>query len=341
MVSRALAAPKKLLVMRYRFIGDTVLSMPLFLALRQAFPDAQIDALVTRGSGELLQHWPVIDRLVWLDEPNPQTGKPRTLWQQAQRFRAEGYDTALVLKRSWSSALMALLARIPQRVGFSSEGRGLLLTNRIPYSTTMPEVQSFLSALQPWGVGHGHHPPVFPSPAELLLPAHQHQAQAFWHATREAHPHTRHVGVHCSPSNTEKQWPASFWVSLFSKLLAEKQDLPPLMLHCFGTQQDDATMRGLVAHLPATQHAHIQVHCGRWNLHETVAILQGLDAFIGVDSGPLHLAALCGLPVVACMRPEKIPKWRPNTKHHWLLSTADITLAEAACRMLLHSVLAH
>ena len=51
---------KKILVMRYRFIGDTLLTIPFLRNLRDAYPDAQIDMLVAPVSGEIIEKCPVI-----------------------------------------------------------------------------------------------------------------------------------------------------------------------------------------------------------------------------------------------------------------------------------------
>src|SRR5690606_26303279 len=56
--------------------------------------------------------------------------------------------TAFVLKRSFSAALLAWLAGIPERIGFDTEGRGLLLTRRVRYDREKPEADCFLDVLR-------------------------------------------------------------------------------------------------------------------------------------------------------------------------------------------------
>ena len=58
---------KKILVVRYRFIGDTLLTVPFLRNLRKAEPDAQIDVLVSPGSGDVLKECPYITNLIYFD----------------------------------------------------------------------------------------------------------------------------------------------------------------------------------------------------------------------------------------------------------------------------------
>lgn len=58
---------KKILVMRYRFIGDTLLTIPFLRNLRDAYPDAQIDMLVAPVSGEIIEKCPYVDNFIYFD----------------------------------------------------------------------------------------------------------------------------------------------------------------------------------------------------------------------------------------------------------------------------------
>ena len=52
---------QKILVMRYRFIGDTILTVPFLRNLRYAYPDAQIDLMIAPVSGEIIDKCPYVD----------------------------------------------------------------------------------------------------------------------------------------------------------------------------------------------------------------------------------------------------------------------------------------
>lgn len=144
-----LEQPKRILVMRYRFIGDTLLSVPFFRNLRRAYPNAIIDALLAPDSAELLRDCPYIDHVFVLYK--------KQFWATLWTLRQQGYDRVYVLKRSLSSAWLAFCAGIPERIGFTGlgcdPGRRFLLTRCVTYPDTlgMHERNRFLSVLETEG----------------------------------------------------------------------------------------------------------------------------------------------------------------------------------------------
>ncbi|HAR46793.1 MAG TPA: hypothetical protein DCS05_11710, partial [Nitrospiraceae bacterium] len=146
---------RKILVMRYRFIGDTVLTVPFLRNLRQAYPAAQIDLMLEPFSGQVIEGCPYVDNIVPFEFRTIHTYSSRS-----KRSRLSGYlhyrrliasaeyDAVFVLKRSLSSALLVWAGRVPRRIGFTTEGRGMLLTDPVPYRQDQHEVQNFLDCLR-------------------------------------------------------------------------------------------------------------------------------------------------------------------------------------------------
>src|SRR5688500_13490935 len=107
-VNNNLLPAQRILVVRYRFIGDTILMVPFLRNLRRAYPQAQIDMLVGPQSGAVLDHCPYVDNFITFDttkfhkydrSDNQQRHFLSYVWQ----LRKEKYDLALVLKRSVSA----------------------------------------------------------------------------------------------------------------------------------------------------------------------------------------------------------------------------------------------
>src|SRR5512133_2602842 len=97
----------KILVMRYRFIGDTVLTVPFLRNLRQAYPGARIDLMLEPFSGQVLEGCPYVDRVIPFEFKTIHTyssgstrGKLGAFRHYWSLIRKEGYDAAFVLKRS-------------------------------------------------------------------------------------------------------------------------------------------------------------------------------------------------------------------------------------------------
>ena len=128
---------KKILVIRYRFIGDTILTLPFLKNLRLANPDAQIDMLVAPKSGEIIENCPYVDNFIYFDTNKKHkyengSEPKKNFWYYVKLLRKNKYDKAYVLKRSISSALLVFFSGIKERIGFNTEGRGFLLTKKVP-----------------------------------------------------------------------------------------------------------------------------------------------------------------------------------------------------------------
>jgi heptosyltransferase-2 len=309
--------------MRYRFIGDTLLTVPFLRNLRAAYPDAVIDMLVAPNSGEVLRDCPYINELIMFDttrkhryeNPSGQAER-RSFWSYVQLLRNRRYDTAFVLKRSFSSAGLAFLAGIPERIGFATEGRGLLLTKGVPYRENEHEIDSFLSILQGAGVPvHDRHLESWWQPAEA-----EKAAQALAALPETLSDTGRHVVLHLTSSNRAKQWPEGHALTLARWLLAQ----PGVQVHCLGAPSDAALYEQLRAQLSDSERARLHIHCGKFNLLESMAFLQRMALVVGVDSGTLHMASAVAVPVVALFGPMDERKWGPVN--------AAIVAEPVACR---------
>src|SRR3979411_1355603 len=116
--NRAGAGPDSpILLVPYMWIGDFVRCHTGVKLLKQRFPSRPIDGLTTAMVSPLLDYMPGVRKGIIVDLPRKQLalGQHRAL---AERLRAEGYGQALVMPRTWKSALAPFLAGIPIRTGF-------------------------------------------------------------------------------------------------------------------------------------------------------------------------------------------------------------------------------
>jgi heptosyltransferase-2 len=300
--------------MRYRFIGDTLLTVPFLRNLRAAYPDARIEMLVAPNSGEVLRDCPYIDELIFFDTTrkhryeNPEGGvrRRKTFWHYVRLLRERRYDTAFVLKRSFSSAALAFLAGIPERIGFDTERRGFLLTRRTPYRPEQHEVDSFLSVLEAVGIPIlDRHLEAWWRPEEAES-AKQRLLESV-EASEPALSGVSNVALHLSSSNRAKEWPAVH-AGVFTEWLLSR---PERHVHCLGAASDAPLYQSLQAKLPETVRNRLHIHCGQMSLTTSLAFLKQMDWVVGVDSGTLHMAAAVGAPVVALFGPMDERKWQP------------------------------
>src|SRR5689334_8256097 len=116
------ADDRPILIIPYMWIGDFARGHSVVRVLNQRWPNRPIDLLTTSLCAPLVDYMPgVRAKIVW-DLPRSRLALARQ-WGLAALLRARGYETALILPRTWKSALAPALAGIPERIGFVGEAR--------------------------------------------------------------------------------------------------------------------------------------------------------------------------------------------------------------------------
>ncbi|MDA8423629.1 MAG: lipopolysaccharide heptosyltransferase II [Nitrospiraceae bacterium] len=294
---------KKILVMRYRFIGDTVLTVPFLRNLRRAEPDAFIAWMVAPGSSDVVKGIPYVDEMIYWDPVTihaDSRGAHRTLSAKfafLRDLRRHHFDKVYVLKRSLSSAIMAWLCGAPKRVGFDTEGRGMFLTTRVPYHHNQHEVKNFLNILKADGITvTDDFLEIWTNPDEekrvlsLLTGAGIDLAQGI-------------AAIHPFSAVRQRGWPFENFAELAGRISRET-GLRPVILGGPGDIQEFDKVRHLFGN-------GIIDLVGKCNLRETIALLRQCALFVGNDSGIMHLAAAAGTPLVALFGPQSPVKFGP------------------------------
>lgn len=310
---RSKPAAKRILVLRYRFIGDTILTVPFLRNLRAAYPEAKIDVLVGPKSGEVLEGCPYVDELIAYDTTrfhkyDSGQGKPRTLWSYVFQLRAKKYDLVFVLKRSLSAGFLAFMTGAKERIGYSGDGK-FLLTRSVPWRTDIHEVDSLLSVLEAGGVPVlDRHLESFPSQAEKdkVLSLEPELAQE-----------RPRVLIHAAAAHPDKTYPLPLWAKLIGRLYNELNLLPVFS----GDKQDSETYKelALLSQCPSIDFS------GRLSLRESMAMYSKMDLAVCVDSGPSHLAAAGGVPTITLFGPTDPVRWRPYGQEHRAVYDESLT----------------
>ena len=117
-----------ILLIPYMWIGDFVRCHSVVKVLKQRWPDRPVDVLSTTLCAPLTDYMPGVRKSVVVDLPRRRLslGLQKDL---ARRLRADRYGTALVMSRTWKSALAPFLAGIPERIGFFGELRFFLIND--------------------------------------------------------------------------------------------------------------------------------------------------------------------------------------------------------------------
>ncbi|WP_243374026.1 lipopolysaccharide heptosyltransferase II [Geotalea sp. SG265] len=294
---------KNILVMRYRFIGDTILTVPFLRNLRRAEPEAYIAWMVAPGSSEVVKGIPYVDELIYWDPVTihaDSSGTHRSLaakWRFMRDLRAKRFDKVYVLKRSFTSAVMALLSGARERIGFSTEGRSFLLTKPVPYRHDRHEVQNFLDVLRADGVKvSDDHLEAWISPEE----------QDF--ADRYLAEHGIGAGdlliaIHPFAANPVRGWHQDNFIETANRL----QQLSHARIVLFGGGRDVEQAQVLKESISPEPVMVV----GSTTLRQTMAILVRCCLLVCNDSGIMHLGAALGVPLVAVFGPQSPVKFGP------------------------------
>lgn len=290
----------RILVIRYRFIGDTILTVPFLRNLRRAYPQAKIDVLVGPQSGEVLTGCPYVNELIPFDTTrfhkyDSGPGKKKNFWAYVFQLRKNRYDMVFVLKRSWSSALLALFTGARHRIGYASHGRKFLLTQAVPFRTDMHEVDSTLTVLKAAGI------PIVDKYLEAWITNREKEEVATF--IPSATINKKKVLIHAAAAHPDKIYPLSSWVKIVARLNQEYGFIPFFT----GAEQDFALYEELQK-LSGVVGVNL---AGKLTLRQSMAIYSTLNLAICVDSGPAHLAAAAGIPVLSIFGPTDPVRWAP------------------------------
>ncbi|MEI7473325.1 MAG: lipopolysaccharide heptosyltransferase II [bacterium] len=294
----------KILVVRYRFIGDTVLTVPFLRNLRAAYPDAIIDMIVGPVSGEVIAECPYVDNFIIFDTTrkhkyeNTDTER-KTFFSYVKMIKKQNYDKAYVLKRSLSSALLVFLAGIKERIGFDTEHRGILLTKKVKYDEKVHEVESFLDVLKADNVAvkdsylENHVSEKAKDKIEDIL----------YSLKLEDNPK---VLIHATSGNANKHWRSKD----FAEVIEYLSNVRRCQIFYTGTKADYDIYSEIHSHINATLKVKPINLCGELSIQDSMALINKMNFVVGVDSGTLHIAASLNIPVIGIYGPMSPTKWK-------------------------------
>lgn len=276
------------LVVQTAFLGDVVLTTPLLAVL--ADRHGPLDVVTTPAALPLLETHPAVRRAIPFDKRRLDRGLPG-LRRLAGRLRAERYAVAYLPHRSLRSAALALLARIPRRVGYA-DGWRLFYTETRPRPPAGHEVDRLLALAGAPASG-----PLRTAPTLRLSAEDRSRAAASLAAGGIAPPFAA-----LAPGSIwgSKRWPH---YAVLARRIAKRLDVVLV------GGADDATLADHIVAQVRNGAGHRAVSlCGRLSLRESAAVIAQAVVLVTNDSAPLHFAQAVGTPTVAIFGPT-IPEF--------------------------------
>jgi heptosyltransferase-2 len=320
------------LVRGVNWLGDAIMTTPALMRLREARPNAHIALLTPVKLAELWQHYPAVDEVIAIERGD-------TLVCVAKRIRRGRFDTAVLFPNSPRAALEAFLARVPVRVGVARPWRTWTLTKVVPGSKALTarrsaaEVQRLIrddpskprDSFRPGahqvhdyltivGMLGGNTTPIAPA---------IHVTEAEVSAILSgfgANPGKALLGLNPGAEyGPAKRWPEESFVEAARRLTAQTD----CHWWIFGGA-GDVHIAGRIA--AAIGQGRAQSLAGKTSLRELCAAMKACSVVLTNDTGPMHLAAAVGTPVVVpfgSTSPELTgPGWPAGHGHELILGQA-------------------
>ena len=269
------AGPSPTLVVQTAFLGDVVLTIPLLETLAARY--GPVDVVTTPGAASLIETHPAVRRVVRYDKKGRDRGLVRFLALAAE-LRRERYARVYLPHQSWRSAVLALLARSPARIGFAESPARATYTARRSRPRTGHESVRLLHLVED--------APTL-RPFRLALTEGDRQRAAEWLAT---------TGV---PASFVAVAPGSIWGTKRWPYFAELAARLKLPVVALGGADDAALCHAVSAAAPGRAFSA----AGALSLRESAALIERAAVLVTNDSAPLHLATGVGTPIVAVFGP--------------------------------------
>ncbi|MES1923947.1 glycosyltransferase family 9 protein [Salinisphaera sp. T31B1] len=280
---------RRILVVRLnKRLGNILFLTPMLRTLAAGLPTARIDVLIQDArQAALLESLPGVGR-IWVQQ--------RGLWGllgQLRTLRAQHYDLAIDPSgNSTSNRLAVALSGARQRMGFAGRSQWLRLTHAAPRPRSRHQAEQGVELLLDSVTGTD-----FQRLDTLaVFPDERAQAEASRHWRRALGDETTPVVGFFTAATGRKQMPADWW-HRWQNALQTRLPGARLLQICPPGQTDSA--------LPGAASVAIA------ELDVLAALLSRLQAFVAADSGPMHLAAAAGVPVVGLFRATQPARYAP------------------------------
>ncbi len=268
---------KKILIRGPNWIGDSVISIPVLKAVRQEYPDAYIGLVLRAGPAELLKAVPYVNKIYLEGIEN------------ASIYR-EKFELGLILTNSFSSAFRFWHWGVKERIGYPTEHRGLFLTKKVMFlkkPRSIHLIEEYFQILRTAGIKNIEYKPEFFIPEENTINAAEILKTTGFNKDKLI------IGV--CPGATygpAKMWPKERFLGVINSLIKEKK----VNVVVFSGPNEKDLINFLLKNSTYSD-SIITGPCD--DILTGAALMKNCCVVLSNDTGPMHLAASLGVPVVA------------------------------------------
>lgn len=272
----------RILIRSVNWIGDAVLTTPAISALRKNFPGAEIAILAKPYVSEIFKGNPDIDDIILYERSGFIEGV-----RSVKEIRKKMFDLAVLFQNAFEAALIAFLSGIPKRLGYATDGRGLLLNPSIPVKTeTLKKhhLEYYIDLLKEAGMKAEKGP--------LVLRLSQNESE--WaidflkkNGWKES---AGLVGINPGAAyGPAKRWHPERFASVADRLMKEG-----VMVIIFGGPGDKSVVEDIKRRMIT-----MPVIASGTSVRQLASLIERCSLFLTNDTGPMHMAAALKVPVIA------------------------------------------
>lgn len=303
---------KRVLVIRLRSIGDTVLATPSLFALKRFLPHATVDILLEDWVAPVLNGFQQVDQVITLERKNT-AARARV----ARQLRGNNYDVVYNLHGGTTATLLTRATGAKHRVGYQTYQYARLHNHLSPSSSSLWERDKTHSVEQQLALLGWTGVPVSDRPPTTLAVTPEAAAQIAARLTAAGLGEAQFAVIHPAAAFATKQWAAD----KFGRV-ADDMRSRGLAVVAITTPNEKPIIDELNKHTVAPVAAFMDL-----TLPEITALLARARVFIGNDSGIAHIAAAVETPSVVIFGSSNTAHWRP-----WANGAAEVVLEEMECQ---------
>ncbi len=314
---------KKILVLKFRHIGDVLLIVPTIRALKETFPDASIAVAINAGTEDVLFGHPLIDEFIVFDRSILKMPAPKRIINEInfiKEIRDRRFDMTVDLTSGDRAAILSFLsgarhrlANNPGTKGFP--GKRFIYSDISDIDKTKHMVIQNLNVIGKFGITTENREVDFFISDEIK------KTVASLFEEKGIKKGDRIVQIHPTSRWMFKCWDDRYMAEIIEWLCTAGTKV---ILTSAPDKEELTRAERILSLLPAGTKCSGSIIplFGKTTIKELGAISEAADLFIGVDSAPMHIAAAVKTPVIALFGPTGESTWAPYGENHIVLSNS-------------------
>jgi heptosyltransferase-2 len=303
--------PKKILVIKLDRIGDMVMTTPIFRALKEKWPEANISVLANTVNSSVIINNPFIDNIFVYDKRGCHKERVKRL-SFFNNIREKGFDIVIdpYLDYKLNTAIITRYVGSKYRLGFEFAGKEVLYNIRYPskvfplFTETKHVIDFYLGLIECLGVKPGTVQP------EIFLTSDEKKNAQRLLTHNGINPERTIIGIHPGGNYESQRWPIERFAAVSDQLIRD-YDADVVL---FGGPKE----RLLVSEF-RTCAARTPVIFEGLDQREFMSVLSSCSLLLCNNSGPLHIATALNIPTVSTMGPTIPFLWWPRGDNHIVL----------------------